>query len=837
MPVIGRTTVSTGTRRAGMLHCAIFLADGRVLSGETFRLVSLSGRESVSQPFQFQLVLHANTDDASDDPLGFAGAVLKSLGFADIVGRPVTIGIEEPLPEPVADRDAAFKTAIGGGDADGFSWFNGLVSGFGMGAPGVYQLTLQPALWRLSLTNAYRVHHGLSIRDAIAALLKRHKVEHSLAAVSGSDNPAVTRVQDWLQAGESDFDFIHRLMAKANIYYYFEHSATAHQLVFANRPNYPPAYPDGRRLRYTHSSAEPLGMEQDDVITDYRYTQSLVSTGVTAALVRQEAAWEQDAVADCHAYLAMATPDMGDLPFYRYQVCQYGGGLKEADWEANRVQESLQTSATELSGSSRCSRFRCGHQFQLAAGEANGLAVRPQLADTPFVLTEVEHQAQLDGSYQNTFKATEAAGLITPFSLHDTQQGVLLAQVVNHDNGTPPRDWRYYQKQNFDPEQDSLSQSDADPQQLRAKGVYVRFVTDQPDAAAVWVKLAPHMQTVPEIGVIVQVSRANDLTELPEIQSVVQNNGNTVVTPSGWTASTNVGSNYSTSYGDSKSVRFGRSSIVDLDDAVAKVTDEYATGKYRDCSYSQGASYSYAKAEQGRDGLLSDSQSLGSTYSHHQGKESKNWSDVDYSYSKQKVGHSDSYAVTTGKSYSKSTTGEVESHSKVTGDRKSYDRVDGESYSKSTQGKVTSYSTINGDHYSKSTINGDSTSVNSVSGHTKSTTTQGTVNNLSTVGAQSSSSAVGAENRNSAVGISNSNSAAGVTNSNSATGASLNLSATGIATEISAIGMHNKVSVVGVGNSFEMVGGRVVSNNAPAQVQVNIENTQVNLMVAIQLIM
>ena len=843
---VGSTAIDTWAKRGIGLHCAVFLADGRILGTETFRLVGFSGRESVSQPFQFQLELHANTDLSGKDPIRFSGTQQVSFDFSDVIGRPVTVGIDEPAPGQPADAHDGFAKALAGEDAAHLSLFNGMVVSFSMGAPGVYHLTMQPALWRLSLTNAYKVHHGKSIRDAIADILKRHKVAFSMTAVSGNDNPAVTRIQDWLQAGESDFDFIQRLMAKASIYYYFEHAATEHKLVFANRPNYPQAYADHRRLRYTHTSEESLGLEQDDVITDYRYSRSLVSSGVMGSLVRQEAAWEKDTVADCQAYQASSAPDLGELPFYRYQVCQYGGCKDEVAWETGRVNAARDTSATELSGSSHCVRFRSGYQFQLAEGAVDGRSIQPQLAGTPFVLTEVEHKADAGGSYSNSFKATEATGLITPFSLHDTQQGVVLAQVVRHENGTPPGDWRYYQKQNFDPEQESLDQSACQPASLHAKGVYVRFVTDQAGDAPAWVKLAPHMQTVPEIGVIVQVSRANDYTELPEIQSIIQNNGNKVVTPSGWTARSDVGSNYSTNYGDSKSVRFGRNSVPDLDTAVAKVTEKYASGKYRDCSFSQGGGYSYSTAEQGRSGLLSDSESYGSTYNRQQGAESKSWSDIDYSYRNDTVGNSDSYSVVTGKSYSESTVGETENHSTVNTDSKSYDTVVGEQYRKSKLGKVTDYSTITGDEYRNSTIQGSSTSVSVVQGHRSSNTTLSTAADVTVAVAQSNSSAIGAENRNSVVDISNSNSLSGIVNNNSLTALSnnnsltevvLNLSGTLVSTDISQVGTANRVSLTGTSNSVDVAGVCNEMTNKPAAQQLDLKGTEVSLLSLIKLIM
>ena len=165
----------------------------------------------------------------------------------------------------------------------------------------------------------------------------------------------------------------------------------------------------------------------------------------------------------------------------------------------------------------------------------------------------------------------------------------VLAKVVDVGNNGPT-DWRYYEPSNFNLELNRLRDAEATPQDLLAKGVYVEFSSPGSPPGPVWVKLASHMQTVPEIGVTVLVARANDESELPEVQSIVQANGTLVVTPSGWTANTHVGSSYSTSYGDGTSIRFGLKSAFNLDNAVSIVSSAYDSGEYRDTSYSQGAS-------------------------------------------------------------------------------------------------------------------------------------------------------------------------------------------------------------------------------------------------------
>lgn len=642
------------------LHQAIFIGGGQIIGDDTLRLVSLQGQEAVCEPFEFQLELHGNTRAEFDQPIT----------FADVIGRPMTLGIHTPALDvngqplaAIADiasdtLAAAFRAAIGIGASPTLipdtlrpahlSLINGIVAAFSIDQPGVYRITLRAAIWKLGLTNAYRVHAQCSIRQAIAALMQRHRIDCSVQALDGSDNPAFNRVQDWLQAGESDEEFLHRLMGKAHIYFYFVHSGTSHQVVFANRPAYPLALQDARPLRYCATLFDDDSLSQWDAITHYSYSQSLVPGSVQSVLTREEAAWEADAVAGLQNYSSASTAAQGSelangLPFNLYQIVQYGGSQVEADHYAAASQQALEATRSELSGTSACAQLRSGHRFTLTQPpprqNQQPTALRPELEGKAFVLTRVKHEATLDGRYQNDFQATDASALVAPFSIRETQQGSLLGQVASGVQPAPAIDWRYAPLGSCDPQSAALVDHSSSPQRLSARGVLVQFPTSGASAAAVWIKLAAHMQTVPEIGATVVVARAQDQSELPEIQSIIQSNCSQVIMPSGWTANTSIGSSYSTNYGDGKSIRFGLHSNPNLDAATDIVERHYASGDYREVSYSQGGSYSYSTAEQGAAGLLQRSDSLGSTYSTHTGAVSSSTSTFD---------NSDSISTVTG---------------------------------------------------------------------------------------------------------------------------------------------------------------------------------------------
>jgi type VI secretion system secreted protein VgrG len=743
---------------ANFLHCAIFLPQGRVLDSQTFRLVRFEGQDSVSELFEYQLELHGNSSVLH-------GAALE---YETLLGRPLTVGVQRPAPHQPSWPDdigysneemtARFRQALdGGGSFPELVLFNGIVASFAMEQRGVYRIVMKPALHRLTLTNDYKLYERIAAVDLVRQLLKSHQIDYVLDALLDQDNQFQARRQNWMQAGESDFEFLRRLMAKAHVYFYFVHDGRSHKLVLANRPAYRPVFANDRPLRYTFTGADELGLAQEDVIFQYSYQRSMTSSSVRGVYTRQRACWEDDPIGRLHSYSAASSAEPGALPFTQYRIYQYGGSAAQADEHVAAASAAMQAAAQVFSGASYCAQFRVGHQFRVL-GEVDTvhgpLPVRPALDGQRFVLTQVKIEASADGSYQNQFQSAPATALIGPFSMQETQQGSVLAEVVGRSGDMAPPDWRYYASGCFDPAAATLSDGGAET--LKVQGVFVRLSTDAPDAPPSFVKLAPHMQTVPEPGVTVVVARAQDEWELPEVQSILHSDGTRVVMRSGWTAGSHVGSSYSTSYGDGKSLRFGLNSAAPLGFASAHVDAVYAGGGYREASYAQGASYSYSCAESraaspsddaelygkypGAADLLSASESFGSNYSRHHGQ-------VVSSYSK------------IGTSYTRSETGRSESDSIVTGD----------SISKTLH---------HGDVDSDTTILGDSSSTSTIAGTNSSVATH-------------------------AISLSQSNT--GISTAANVTGVSTTTSATGVSTEISAVGMHSTVSVTGVHNTFSHI--------------------------------
>jgi type VI secretion system secreted protein VgrG len=608
------------------LHCAVFLSGNRIISDETFRLETFQGKEGVSTLFEYELELHGNSSQSDG----------QKFTFDDIIGRPITVGIQYPNQDTHEERSGiSFAQAIGGATAGPeLALFNGVITSFAVKNWGKYRITMKPALHFLTLTNHYKVYSQKTICDLINELLEAQQIACEPFQFS-QQNLAVIRKQDWLQAGETDFEFLQRVLGKAHLYFYFKHTGTSHSLVFSNLANYLPVFADARPLRYDFTGADALGMLQSDIIADYSYQRNLSSSGVAGVLTQQGAAWQHNHIVNYVSYLAADAPDTGPLPFNLYKSVQYGGSSDEVQDIVDATKSTIASASCALTGSSYCAHFRAAHSFTMRSGsdaDASFNPIQANLETETFVLTMVSHNANADGSYQNQFQASSASDLITPYSPQETQQGSLLAIVMAHGSGAVQDPSHFGAPSSFDPENNQFSDTMNTPADFPQRGVYVRFSTAASNSDPVWVKLAASMQTVPTIGSIVQVSRAQDTSELPEIQNIIQTNGSMLVVPSGWLANTHVGSSYSTNYGNSKNINYGATSHADLQQATNIVGAAYDSGRFDSVGFTQGTNYSFSCADSlasgaqpssgelfGSDAVASDilsaSESFGSTYS------------------------------------------------------------------------------------------------------------------------------------------------------------------------------------------------------------------------------
>lgn len=178
-----------------------FISDAS--GGDQFTVVSFSGNEAISSLYQYEIELKAplsaaiDLDDVLDSPASF---------YLD--------GREYPVYGVLSSIDE-LRTVLG------YVY---------------YRVVLVPRLWWLSLYKTNEIYTQEQTVDQIILNVLENGGFSSATDfdLAGLDDSRFLERDYVCQFGESDFDFISRLMENEGIFYYFDHSGGAEKIVFIN---------------------------------------------------------------------------------------------------------------------------------------------------------------------------------------------------------------------------------------------------------------------------------------------------------------------------------------------------------------------------------------------------------------------------------------------------------------------------------------------------------------------------------------------------------------------------------------------------------------------------
>ncbi|WP_221793873.1 contractile injection system protein, VgrG/Pvc8 family [Oceanobacter mangrovi] len=603
------------------------------IGADYIRLDSLQGQEAISQPFKFQ------ADIRADDSLT-AGKGQQLLD-SRYLGRWVQFGVQ------------------------GQRWFRGLLTELNQAAPGCYSLTVESPLALLNLRNRYHIYEQCTVESLLQAVFAQDiRSGKLLLQFDLDDSLTLTRRQDWLQAGETDLEFIQRIIGKFSLYYFFVHQQSSLTLVFSDKTASrqgqarlagASAIPD---LRYTYTSIDKLGSQQNDLFCDLAYNSKLMPANVQSMLGRVEASWDTNRMAICDATPWADNNQAGNTAFLHHQYFDYGADSAENTGKLTKLCQQINTTEGTLSGTATTPLLGPGYSFTLSdplLDNSTSPGGRPEFAGQSFVVTSIQHKVSATTPYTGGVQATQLylgtdplkQTLLTPFSIQNTHQGSVLAKVTGT---TPPQSQYFMDKSNLSPQD---GQVDFDDQTFLQRGCTVQLVTGE----EFWIVLPRTSTSVPEVNSLVMISRGNNNSEQPEVQ-VLSSHGSKTVTPPGrrkasWTVNGSWGSSYSTSYGDNISIRYGHGVSTALNggssdtSASAQQLVESAYDKpgvggvsYGGASYSKDSGWSLQQSPGGDSGILSASISQGSSYNESHAAVSYGISNTGTSQSRSNVGKS-----------------------------------------------------------------------------------------------------------------------------------------------------------------------------------------------------
>jgi type VI secretion system secreted protein VgrG len=210
-----------------------------------------------------------------------------------------------------------------------------------------YQMTVRPWFWFLSLWRDCKIFQSMSVPDIVEAVFTKHQfTDFSLDLVK-----TYAKREYCVQYRESSLNFVSRLLEEEGIYYYFEHTNSAHKLILSDAPSkykYCPDQRTGRIQSMTTSSVE------DDVVIDVDCDTRAVPGQVTLD--------DYNFTTPSTDLLANATDSFPEEIYdYPGEYEDRGTGEKLASLRL----EEQETPATVVSGTSNCRGFIAGYKFDL----------------------------------------------------------------------------------------------------------------------------------------------------------------------------------------------------------------------------------------------------------------------------------------------------------------------------------------------------------------------------------------------------------------------------------------------------------------------------------------
>lgn len=210
------------------------------------------------------------------------GLSVRRFDIVDGLSRPFEVALVATSKEPDLDferligADATCKIESGALGRRTFSGVCSFVEQLEVEATGVstYLLRIVPRLWLLSLRRGHRVFQHQTALEIARTVLGERRVALTARVTEAN----LARHELRVQYGETDLDFVSRLLEEAGLSYFFESDGEASRLVLTDGPEHAEAL--ATPLRYT---SEPAAAWRVPFITDVHIGHEMQPGLVTLA--------------------------------------------------------------------------------------------------------------------------------------------------------------------------------------------------------------------------------------------------------------------------------------------------------------------------------------------------------------------------------------------------------------------------------------------------------------------------------------------------------------------------------------------------------------------------
>lgn len=346
-------------------------------AGGSLRVVSFTGRERLSRPFAFDLVVAGRDVDEARLP-------------QEAVGQAARLTIHGPAGARMVRGVISRCASAGAHLHERTAW----------------KLRLVPRLSMLRLRRNSRIFQDRSTPEIVTAILSEAKIAHRWDTA----RPYPARAY-CVQYEETDLDFVQRLLAEVGVFYHFEHPGedgpadAPEVLVFGDRAQYAPIDGDARLVHRVAPPGSGLALEEHHVTR-----LGSARAAAPAAYARRDYDFKRPLSPLEAAAKGAAAPGEGE-------VYEHHGEFSEAESEQlleGVALEQLRRKASAARGESACPRLVPGRRFTLAQHELAG-------HDGDYLVTALEHEGHspetvTDGgpTYQNRFSCVSAGAVLRP---------------------------------------------------------------------------------------------------------------------------------------------------------------------------------------------------------------------------------------------------------------------------------------------------------------------------------------------------------------------------------------------------------------------------------------
>ena len=306
--------------------------------GETELLLErFSGTEAVSAPFEFRCTLLST---------------LETVDLKSLLRTPATISLS--LPDGTERPfHAIFRSLTQAEEGEGTQTGRQTA---GISNPSrdltVYTAVLVPKIWFLGLDADCKIFQNMSVPDIVEKVLTDNGIRDFQFRAPLRDKSRYPDRDYCVQYRESSLNFISRLLEEEGIFYFFEHTASKHTIVFADNSTILAPCPGQPSASYSFGQEGWVESKQEGVINLERIEAAHVGKSTLTDYFFEKP------TLNLRANLATDNEEVFDYPG-KYTT------LEDGERYVRVRLEERETAQFVVNGSSICRAFRPGYNFKL----------------------------------------------------------------------------------------------------------------------------------------------------------------------------------------------------------------------------------------------------------------------------------------------------------------------------------------------------------------------------------------------------------------------------------------------------------------------------------------